>query len=86
MIKARTDAAAIIKDAEDRAKALREDAEQRYRLLISDYKMLKNNIMAARSDAMEKLRVAMKSLDDFERRFSCVDHDIANSVSHINEQ
>ena len=85
MIKAKTDAAAIIEDAEKHAKALREDAEQRYRLLISDYKMLRSNILAARSDAIEKLQAALKNLDDFEKRFSLVDHDVANSVNHINE-
>lgn len=85
MIKAKTDAAAIIEDAEKHAKALREDAEQRYRLLISDYKMLRSNILAARSDAVEKLQAALKNLDDFEKRFSLVDHDVANSVNHINE-
>ncbi len=85
MIKAKTDAAAIIEDAEKHAKALREDAEQRHRLLISDYKMLKNNILAARRDAVEKLQAALKNLDDFEKRFSCVDHDVANSMTHINE-
>lgn len=85
MIKAKNDAAQIVKDAEDHATQLREDAEQRYRLLISDYKLLKNNLLAARGEAVEKLNIALKSLDDFEKRFSCMDHDIANSVAHLAE-
>lgn len=85
MIKAKNDAEAIIKDAEDRAKALRDDAEQRYRLLISDYKALKSNLLAERREAVDKLNVALKALDDFEKRFSCIDQDIANSMAHLAE-
>jgi chromosome segregation ATPase len=85
MIKAKSDASAIVKEAEDHAAALKEDAEKRYRLLISDYKLLKTNLLAARGEAVEKLNIALKSLEDFEKRFSCMDHDIANSVSHLAE-
>ena len=85
IIKAKSDAEAIIKDAEDRAKALRDDAEQRYRLLISDYKALKSNVLAERREAADKLNIAQKALDDFEKRFSCIDQDIANSMAHLAE-
>lgn len=85
MIKAKNDATAIIKDAEAHAKALRDDAEQRYNLLISDYKILKSNLMTAKCEAAEKLNYAMKGLDDFEKRFSCMDQDIALSKAHLND-
>lgn len=85
MIKAKNDAAAIVQDAENHAKALREDAEQRYRLLISDYKVLKGNLLTARGEAVEKLNIALKNLDDFEKKFSCMDQDVANSVAHLND-
>ena len=85
MIKAKTDAEAIIKDAQDRAKALREDAEQRYRLLISDYKALKSNVLAERREAVDRMNIALRALDDFEKRFSCIDQDIANSMAHLAE-
>lgn len=85
MIKAKNDAAAIIKDAEEHAKALREDAEQRYKLLISDYELLKSNLLTAKGEAVEKLNYAMKGLEDFEKRFSCMDQDIALSKAHLEE-
>lgn len=85
MIKAKNDAEAIIKDAEDRAKALREDAEQRYRLLISDYKALKSNVLAERREAADRMNTALRALDDFEKRFACIDQDIANSMAHLAE-
>lgn len=85
MIKAKNDAAGIIKDAEEQAKALRDDAEQRYRLLISDYQLLKSNLMTAKGDAAEKLNNALKSLDDFEKRFSCMDQDVMLSKSHLKD-
>lgn len=85
MIKAKNDAEALVKDAEKRAKALREDAEQRYRLLISDYKALKSNLLAERREASDKLNTAMRALDEFEKRFSCIDQDIANSMAHLAE-
>lgn len=85
MIKAKNDAAGIIKDAEDHAKALREDAEQRYKLLISDYELLKSNLLTAKGEAVEKLNYAMKGLEDFEKRFSCMDQDVALSKAHLEE-
>lgn len=85
MIKAKNDAAAIIKDAEAHAKALREDAENRYRLLISDYELLKSNLLIAKAEASDKLGTALKSLDDFEKKFSCTDQDVALSKAHLVE-
>ncbi len=85
MIKAKNDAAAIIRDAENHAKELREDAENRYRLLISDYELLKSNLLIAKAEAAEKLGAALKSLDDFEKKFSCADQDVANSKAHLDE-
>ena len=85
MIKAKTDAEGIIKDAENRAKALRDDAEQRYRLLISDYKALKSNVLAERREAADRMNTALRALEDFEKRFSCIDQDIANSMAHLAE-
>ncbi len=85
MIKAKNDAAAIIKDAEQHAKELREDAENRYRLLISDYELLKSNLLIARAEAATKLNAALKSLDDFEKKFSCADQDVVLSKSHLSE-
>ncbi len=85
MIKAKNDATAIVREAEDHAKALREDAEQRYKLLISDYKLLKSNLLTAKGEAVEKLNIALKSLEDFERRFSCMDQDVAHSCAHLKD-
>lgn len=85
MIKAKNDAETIVKEAQDRAKALREDAENRYRLLISDYKALKSNLLAERREAADKLHIAQRALDDFEKRFSCIDQDIAHSMAHLAE-
>ena len=85
MIKAKNDAADIIHDAEDYAKELREDADQRFRLLISDYEMLKTNLITAKVDASEKLTNALKTLNEFEKRFSVADHDVAHSQKHISE-
>lgn len=85
MIKAKNDAAAIIKDAEAHAKELRDDAENRYRLLISDYELLKSNLLITKSEAAEKLHAAIKSLDDFEKKFSSMDQDVALSRSHLND-
>jgi hypothetical protein len=85
MIKAKNDAADIIGDAEKHAKALRDDAEQRYNLLISDYKLLKSNLLTAKGEAVEKLNYALKSLEDFEKRFSCMDQDVAHSCAHLKD-
>lgn len=85
MIKAKNDAAAIIKDAEARAKELRDDAENRYRLLISDYEILKSNLLIAKAEAAEKLNIAVKNLDDFEKKFACMDQDVALSKAHLAE-
>lgn len=85
MIKAKNDAAAIIKDAEQHAKELREDAENRYRLLISDYEILKSNLLISKAEAANKLSAALKSLDDFEKKFSNMDQDISLSKSHLDE-
>ncbi len=85
MIKAKNDAADIIRDAEAHAKELREDAESRFRLLISDYELLKANLLTAKGEAVSKLSAAIESLDAFEKRFSCMDHDVKNSKAHIFE-
>ncbi len=85
MIKAKNDAAAIVKDAETHAKELRDDAENRYRLLISDYELLKSNLLIAKGEAAEKLNAAVKNLDDFEKKFSCMDQDVALSKAHLND-
>ncbi len=85
MIKAKNDAAAIIKDAEAHAKELRDDAENRYRLLISDYELLKSNLLIAKTEAAEKLNAAVKNLDDFEKKFACMDQDVALSKAHLAE-
>ena len=55
MIKAKNDAAAIIREAEDHAKELRDDAENRFRLLISDYELLKSNLLTAKGETVAKL-------------------------------
>lgn len=85
MIKAKNDAADIIHDAEKHAKALRDDAEQRYNLLISDYKVLKSNLLTAKGEAVERLNCALKNLEDFEKRFSCMDQDVIHSCSHLKD-
>ena len=85
MIKAKNDAAGIIQDAEQHAKELRDDAENRYRLLISDYEILKSNLLIAKAEAANKLSTALKSLEDFEKKFSCMDQDVALSKSHLEE-
>lgn len=85
MIKAKNDAAAIIREAEDHAKELRDDAENRFRLLISDYELLKSNLLTAKGETVAKLNAALESLDEFEKRFSCMDQDVANSKAHIND-
>ncbi|MBQ8894152.1 MAG: hypothetical protein IJ043_07055 [Clostridia bacterium] len=86
MIKAKNDAAEIVKDAETHAKELRMDAEQRYKLLISDYELLRSNLLIAKNEASEKLNNALRSLNDFEKRFSCSDQDVARSKEHLEEQ
>jgi len=85
MIKAKNDAADIIRDAEAHAKELREDAESRFRLLISDYELLKANLLSSKGEAAAKLSAALECLDAFEKRFSCMDHDVKNSKAHISD-
>ena len=85
MIKAKNDASEIIKDAETHAKELRDDAENRYRLLISDYELLKSNLLIAKGEVAEKLNAALKNLGDFEKKFSCLDQDVALSRAHLND-
>ena len=85
MIKAKNDASDIIRDAELHAKELREEAESRFRLLISDYELLKANLMSAKGEASAKLSTALECLNAFEKRFSCLDHDVKNSKAHISE-
>ena len=86
MIRAKADAAGIIKDAEDHAKALRDEAEQKFRLLMSDYEMLKSNLLNAKNEASDKLMGALKTLAEFEKRFSIADQDIAHSQKHLTDQ
>ncbi len=85
MIKAKNDAADIIRDAEEHARDLREEAEQRFRLLIADYELLKSNLLNVKSEAGEKLGAAIKMLDEFEKNFSCADQDVAHSRAHLSE-
>ena len=85
MIKAKNDATGIIKDAEAHAKKLREDADHRYGLLMSDYEVLKSNLFMAKDEAADKLNFAMRSLEDFEKKFQCMDRDIALSKDHLEE-
>ncbi len=85
MIKAKNDAAGIIQDAEAHAKALREEAEQRFRLLVSDYELLKSNLLTAKTEAADKLTGAMKTLNEFEKCFSFADQDVAHSQKHLCE-
>ncbi len=85
MIKAKNDAGEIVREAEDQARALREEAEQHYRLLISDYELLKANLFATKGEAVGKLQSALKFLDDFEKRFSLTDQDVAYSEAHLGE-
>lgn len=85
MIKAKNDAAEIIREAEAHAKELRDDAENRFRLLISDYELLKSNLLTAKGETVVKLNAALESLEEFERRFSCMDQDVANSKAHIED-
>ncbi len=85
MIKAKNDAAAIIEEANAKARKVQEDAEQRFRLLQSDYELLKSNLLNAKAEAADKLAVAAKSLDEFEKRFSCMDRDIERTEEHLQE-
>lgn len=85
MIKAKNDAADIIKDAEAYAQTLRNDAEQRYNLLISDYELLKSNLLSAKEIAVERLNFSLKELEEFERHFSCMDQDVSLSKEHLND-
>ncbi len=85
MIKAKNDAADIIRDAEVHAKELRDDAANRYRLLISDYELLKTNLLASKGEFVTNLNAALEILDEFEKRFSCMDQDVANSKAHLND-
>lgn len=86
MIRAKNDATGIIKDAEVQAKALKEEAEQKFRLLMSDYELLKSNLLTAKNEASDKLMAAMKTLNEFEKRFSIADHDVAHSQKHLNDR
>ncbi len=83
MIKAKNDAAAIIDDANAKAGKVQEEAEQRFRLLQSDYDLLKSNLLKAKAEAADKLAVAAKSLDEFEKRFSCMDRDMELTEEHL---
>jgi len=86
MIKAKNDAAGIIQDAEEHARQLREEAEQKFRLLIADYELLKNNLLTAKEEVVVKMRNAIKIMDEFNGEFACMDQDVAHSVSHLEEQ
>ncbi len=83
MIKAKNDAAAIVDEANAKAKKVEEEANQRFRLLQSDYELLKSNLLKAKEEAAEKLIAAGKSLDEFEKRFGCMDRDIELTESHL---
>ncbi len=85
MIKAKNDAAGIIQDAEENARQLREEAEQRFRLLIADYELLKSNLLSAKDEVVLKMRGAIKILDEFDGSFACMDQDVAHSVSHLED-
>ena len=73
MIKAKNDAAGIIQDAEVQARELREEAEQKFRLLISDYELLKTNLLTAKEEVAVKMNNALKILDEFDGNFACMD-------------
>lgn len=85
MIKAKNDAAGIIQDAEEHARQLREEAEQKFRLLTSDYELLKTNLLSAKNEVAEKMSNAMKILDEFDGEFAYMDQDVAHSLNHLKE-
>ena len=85
MIKAKKDAASIIQDAEEHALKLREEADQRFNLLIADYEMLKDNLIRSKDDAVDRLLGAVKSLDNFEKAVLSMDQDIVMSKSHLDD-
>ncbi len=85
MIKAKNDAAGIIQDAEESARQLREEAEQKFRLLISDYELLKANLLSAKDEVAVKMNNALKILNEFDGSFACMDQDVAHSLNHLDE-
>ncbi len=85
MIKAKNDAAGIIEDAEAHAKALRADAEQRYQRIMSDYEILKKNLICAKMEAADRLAIASRCLEDFEKKVSGMESDIQNSAAHLQD-
>lgn len=85
MIKAKNDAAGIIKDAEEHARQLREEAEHKFRMLTTDYDLLKTNLLSAKGELIDKMEDAIKLLNEFDGEFSCMDQDVTHSMNHLNE-
>ena len=85
MIKAKNDAAGIIQDAEEYARQLREEAEHKFRMLTSDYDLLKTNLLSAKAELVDKMEDAIQILNEFNGDFSCMDQDVQHSMAHLDE-
>ena len=85
MIQAKNDAAQTIREAEVEAQKMREEADQRFRLLTSDYDLLKKNLMASKEEVASRLYGIIRQLDEFEQKFSCAEQDIYRTADHLQE-
>ena len=83
MIKAKNDASGIIQDAEEHDRQLREEAEHKFRMLTSDYDLLKTNLLSAKAELVDKMGDAIKILNEFDGEFSCMDQDVQYSMGHL---
>lgn len=79
MIKAKSDAEAIIQDANSRSAMLINTAVQRYDELVEDFALLKGNIVQSKNEMLIKISNIQRVLDEFEQQLNSIEEDLQNN-------
>lgn len=85
MIKARTDAAEVMNDAEKRSAQLLEETFEKMARLEGDFREMKKNVMLSKSEMDTRLTTIRHYLDDFTQYIDLAERDISNTVENFKQ-
>lgn len=85
MIKAKTDAADIYKDAEDRSNALLMDTFDKFIKARDDFSQMRKNIESGKAEMDSRIAAVSHYLSDFSRYLDILEQDIANTGKNFKQ-
>lgn len=85
MIKAKTDAAEIYRDAEGKSKQLLLDTIDKFEKLSSDFDEMKKNVAAAKTEMDTRITAVRHYLNDFSQYLDFISQDIKNTGENFKQ-